>query len=137
MFEPGATQCRAKVGLLVLRDCGNPAVAECPGCGKAVCAEHIVAAPGGTMCPECAARDPLAPSAGAVGRARTRRDYYDDYGYEPYYYGGPGYFSRRDYETMEERAKGIEAPLSEQDQGLAAAGEMDEGPPDEYDGMES
>ena len=47
--------CRVKVGLLILRDCKEPAVAECCRCGRGVCGLHQVIRPEFTYCPECAA----------------------------------------------------------------------------------
>ena len=58
-------RCAMTTGFFVLGRCGQPAVAACPQCGRAVCAGH---AGQGGICPGCAAaqgygtQDPHHPS---------------------------------------------------------------------------
>ncbi|MEW5725264.1 MAG: hypothetical protein AB1896_19275 [Thermodesulfobacteriota bacterium] len=101
--------CQAKKGLLFLRDCGAPALAQCHLCGRPVCEAHQVLSEKGPQCPECAAQsqpgDILTRSAGrgdATSRAWLRGDYYDRYHYLPWYFGHASYYSDRDYRTFDE-----------------------------------
>jgi hypothetical protein len=94
--------CRAKKGLLFLRDCGKPAVTECSKCNCPVCREHETAGIEGTLCPQCAAGDKRVTNRNAR-RYRRRNRYYSGYGYHPYYYGHHHYYSNRDYRTFDER----------------------------------
>jgi hypothetical protein len=101
MFDPGSAPCKARVGLLVLRVCGEPAAAACTRCGLPLCSQHMLIAPdGGPRCAECALQDPEMASNPELRRSRLRDEYYDDYGYDPYVLGGAGYYSDRDRETM-------------------------------------
>jgi hypothetical protein len=101
MFDPGSESCKARVGLLVLRVCGEPAAGACTGCGLPLCSQHMLTGSDGTpRCPECAIQDPNMATNPELRRSRQRDQYYDDYGYEPYDLGGPGYYSARDRETM-------------------------------------
>ena len=72
--------CMARTGFLTLRDCGNPAVANCSDCGRSVCGEHL----SGTQCLDCSSR--------AVGGEPTAFDH-DDYAYRyrRWYYGQTHY----------------------------------------------
>ncbi len=89
-------QCQAKVGMLVLRDCGQTAAAACDTCGRPVCRSHQTPVAAGIACPECAAQDQGIADQGQVKRARRRRRWYSSYGYRPYYYHhyGPGHHHR-------------------------------------------
>jgi hypothetical protein len=138
--------CRVKVGLLILRDCKEPAVAECCRCGRAVCGLHQVLRPQFTYCPECAAQveqsgqdpnavpaAPVPPTAGALPdanleRVRQRQEYYRDYGYCPYYYGHHYYFSDSDYHVFGEKGHVVrhEPPASSEPSGSFQASESAE-----------
>ena len=101
-------ECQAKMGMLVLRDCGQAAVAACDTCGRPVCGAHQTPVAAGIACPECAAQDEGVAEAGPVKRARRRSRWYRSYGYRPYYYHhyGPGYhhhyYSDHDYRTFDD-----------------------------------
>lgn len=100
------TQCRAKVGLLFLRDCGGVAVDKCAVCGRALCKQHRVDAVTGSgyWCPECAAQKSDANvDEPSVARVRNRTSYYHDYHYIPYYSGMHRFYSDRDYRTFDDR----------------------------------
>lgn len=137
MLDPGTAMCKAKVGLLVLRGCGDPAIGACALCGMPLCSQHMVTGQdGGIRCPDCGLRDPDMASRQDLKEGRERESYYDEYGYHPYMYWGMGRYSSRDHETLAA------------DQKEAGAGFPDTGPPDgdtkdedaasgEYDDMES
>lgn len=88
--------CQARMGLLVLRECGAPATGFCGSCGKSVCVAHQV----GASCPDCAAfnqegdteTDPVAQDAA------VRKSYYDEYG-EPEF-GSGNYFNEGDNSAL-------------------------------------
>ena len=85
-------QCRAKVGMLVLRDCGAEAVAACDACGRPICRAHQCPVAQGVSCPECAARDEQTARVTPAARtARRRSRWYRSHRYRPYYYGGYGH----------------------------------------------
>ncbi|GIE80605.1 hypothetical protein Aph02nite_65550 [Actinoplanes philippinensis] len=75
------TPCAVTTGFFTLGKCGRMAVAGCPACGRAICADHIA---DGGLCPECAAaRGQLGhPAAVAAQRRRAYRqrssEQYDD-----------------------------------------------------------
>ena len=48
-------KCRAKVGMLVISECGRAASANCSLCGRPVCGRHKCTSSRGTVCPECSA----------------------------------------------------------------------------------
>jgi hypothetical protein len=100
--ENAEKTCRAKKGLLFLRDCGKPAVTECSKCNRPVCRDHETAGIEGNLCPECASADRRVTNRNAR-RWRRRHRYYSGYGYHPYYYGHHHYYSDRDYRTFEDR----------------------------------
>lgn len=65
------TPCAVTTGFFTLGKCGQMAVAGCPSCGRAICADHIA---DGGLCPECAAaRNQLSHPAAVA--ARRRRSY--------------------------------------------------------------
>lgn len=96
--------CKAKTGLLFLRDCGSIVKHKCMHCGRPVCREHSIETQMGTACPECSApvKD-LKDNNPAVRHAADRNHYYNAYGYAPYYYGYTHYFSDHDFHTFEDR----------------------------------
>jgi hypothetical protein len=101
MFDPGSGDCKAKVGLLVLKECGRVAVGSCAICGIPICTRHQVAAPQGAACPDCAARDEKMEPRGNVGRARRRSSYYSHYGYYPLFYGH--HYNDHDRQAFDDR----------------------------------
>jgi hypothetical protein len=92
--------CRAKKGLLSLRECGKHALSSCESCGTGLCEDHQVLTGHGVFCPDCAAQDDRFSDLEdeRLQRARYRRDsgYYDG----GYYYG----FSEADYGTFDSEA---------------------------------
>ena len=50
-------QCRAKVGMLVLRECARPASGKCSSCGLPLCGRHKMESARGVLCPGCASRE--------------------------------------------------------------------------------
>lgn len=93
--------CMAKIGLLFLRDCGNPMSRTCIACGRPICEEHAIGTRQGTVCPDCAAsEDALQNDPGARFTAQRGR-YYSRFGYIPYYYGSTYYYSDGDYRTFD------------------------------------
>lgn len=98
----GPIVCQARVGLLFLRDCGRPALADCRFCGRPVCDEHQVLSFEGVSCPECAAaREDLDRLPTGGKQAKDRRRYYEENEYYPYYFGTSRYFSDGDYRTFD------------------------------------
>ena len=79
--------CQARMGLLVLRDCGDPATGFCGQCGKAICAAHQT----GTSCPECAVAQGQDASDPNAQQAASRNAYYQQYGQAPQF-GDRGFF---------------------------------------------
>lgn len=98
-----SSSCKAKVGLLFLRDCDRPVFDNCVSCGRPVCKEHRIKGNDGTICPECASEREKYRDDDRVGRSYHRRHYYDHYGYNPYYYGHHHYYSDRDYQTFDDQ----------------------------------
>lgn len=76
--------CAQKSGFLTLFSCGDPVVAMCAKCGKAVCAAHLQ--PGST-CPDCAV-------PGLSGSDITSR------GMDSFHSGHSG-FNERDYAAFD------------------------------------
>jgi hypothetical protein len=102
-FENKTAECRAKVGLLSLRDCGRIPDAECTACGRPVCREHMCKTDAGVLCPECSSGQQKGEPTGHARQAFRRRRYYSHYGYHPYYYGHHHYYSDYDYRTFDNR----------------------------------
>ncbi len=113
MEERHSTTCRAKVGLLFLRDCGRIPKTECSNCGRPVCSEHKIKADEGYLCPECGSKNRKTARNGAAASSRHRRGYYDRHGYSPYYYGHHHYYSDRDYRTFDDTPQNEAAALGE------------------------
>lgn len=104
--------CKAKVGLLFLRDCGSIVKNNCSTCGRPVCKKHSIDSEKGVLCPECAAQAKNIPKSAALNSTRRRNDYYNGYGYSPYYYGYNRYYSDSDYRTFDESKEVYEEPPS-------------------------
>lgn len=66
------TPCAVTTGFFTLGKCGQMAVAGCPQCGRALCADHVA---DGGLCPECAAAGNQVghPAAAAAQRRRAYR----------------------------------------------------------------
>lgn len=45
--------CQVKLGLFVLRECGETPKSLCKNCNLAICSKHTKESTGGAMCPEC------------------------------------------------------------------------------------
>lgn len=105
--------CKAKVGLLFLRDCGSIVKTNCVLCGKPICRKHSVETEKGVVCPECAAPSDKIKNSRAVNNARQRSNFYSDYGYNPYYYGNNLYYSDNDYRTFDDTQTVYEEPPSD------------------------
>lgn len=86
--------CQARMGLLVLRECGAPAMGFCGSCGKSVCATHQV----GSSCPDCGMLDQQNQEDPVAQDAATRNSYYQEYG-EPEF-GHGNYFSEGDNSAL-------------------------------------
>lgn len=107
--------CRAKIGLLILRDCGAPSKTLCV-CGRPICRQHRTRGPDGDLCPECALRQQVGKHALPVRRARQRRHYYSNSRYRPYYYGYSDrdeYFDDYDYRTFDRERDVDHEPLED------------------------
>jgi len=107
------TRCAQRTGFLTLTTCGEPAVAACVRCGKAICAGHIHNTQSGFLCPDCAI---LGLDADEASRRGLDSSYYrhsvdSDSGMVTY--------SSSDYETFQ--GEGGEMG------GGGAGGEWDEG----------
>ncbi len=102
--------CKAKIGLLFLRDCGSPVKTNCTICGRPVCRKHSVDSEKGVVCPECAAPSKQIQNNASVNHARRRSGYYSGYGYSPYYYGHNRYYSDNDYQTFDDKTEVYEEP---------------------------
>ena len=75
--------CQASFGLLVLRECGQPAAGACSSCGKMLCAMHQVMGPGGMACPECSVAAGV--QSDQTQDAANRQGYYTTYGQQRYF----------------------------------------------------
>ena len=96
--------CQCKSGFFALRDCGQPAVAACTVCQRAMCHTHSSVESQFTQCRDCWARNQQ-QAAGADPRLQRRDDDgYDDgwaYNYRHRYYSA-GYspvYSGRHYHS--------------------------------------
>ena len=102
--------CKAKVGLLFLRDCGSMVKTNCTLCSRPICRAHSIDSEKGVVCPECAAPSKKVKSNSAVNNARIRNNYYSGYGYSPYYFGYNHYYSDSDYRTFDDSKEIYEGP---------------------------
>jgi hypothetical protein len=128
MSQPNSPtgNCKAKKGMLVLRECGQPAIGACGGCGIPICAAHqVIGFNNQVLCPDCAARDQNMKPTGYVGRSRRRDRYYSYYGYMPLYHH---HYHDHDYNTVADSA--AQTPI-------AAAAEGAPPDRDDFDSMES
>ncbi|HWS39501.1 MAG TPA: hypothetical protein VN408_43000 [Actinoplanes sp.] len=64
------TPCAVTTGFFTLGKCGQMAVAGCPACGRALCADHVA---DGGLCPECAAARNQFSHPASVSAHRRRR----------------------------------------------------------------
>lgn len=95
MVAGGFGNCQAKVGMLVLRECGQSAVRVCQMCNKPICEAHQNQTKQGIICPDCAAGLPGEQVSPQAERARRRGFYYGQYGYHPHHYHD------HDYQTLD------------------------------------
>jgi hypothetical protein len=88
--------CAIKRGFFILRDCGKPATAVCSVCNRSICQEHLMPDQMQPLCYDCYARQPnysgAAPSDQEQWQQRHsvyryRHNFYNSYGYRPYYQG--------------------------------------------------
>jgi len=103
MTDTGTHSCRAKVGLLFLRDCDRPARADCARCGRPVCGEHAVRDEKGTLCPECSTENRRLADRPAAQSVVRRRRYYGGAHYHPIYFGHHHYYSDDDFRAFDGR----------------------------------
>jgi hypothetical protein len=71
--------CQCKSGFFSLRDCGQPSLAVCSECQRAMCHEHSAAESTFTQCRDCWARAHQLSDADA--RRQRDRDYDDNWAY--------------------------------------------------------
>jgi hypothetical protein len=131
--------CHARVGLLVLRDCGRPGVASCHLCGRSLCLAHQVLTEQGPTCPDCVGQQEQfggAPTE-AAATARSRNQYYDSYGYTPFYTGSSHYYSDRDYRTFDRQPASEVEQASTESVGAEGSWSDEEGPAPGDDDMDS
>ena len=102
MEETHDHMCRAKMGLLFLRDCERPAKGTCTICGRPVCGQHTVKSEAGPLCPECGTRKRELRNRPSVHRTRTSRRYHHIHHYDPIYYGHHHYYSDADFVVFDE-----------------------------------
>ena len=82
--------CQETAGFLFKHPCGRAATEECADCGKPVCPRHLKRIEGVDVCISCARAllDKKAAGEGQRGRGRrSRRDAYERYADDPYFYG--------------------------------------------------
>ena len=136
--------CHARVGLLVLRDCGKPAVGGCRQCGRTVCAKHQVEGEEGILCPDCAAlqmkdTEEYRRSDRWDDPMWVRTTMYHHYGYAPVYMGESESFTPSEYAVFDAKGEPGAEPSGAMEAGAVERedeGEWDEG--DEVDdSMES
>lgn len=96
-------KCKAKSGLLYLRDCDKPAVGNCIKCNRPICKKHSIKTSQGNVCPECGADIDECLEDESVQYVRRRGHYYSSYSYVPFYYGYHRYYSDHDYEAFEDQ----------------------------------
>lgn len=102
--------CKAKIGLLFLRDCGSMVINNCTTCGRPICKKHSIESEKGVVCPECAAPSKNIKNNSALNSTRRRNNYYSGYGYSPFYYGHNRYYSDNDYRTFDDSKEVYEEP---------------------------
>ncbi len=102
--------CRHRVGLLSLKDCGEPAVSQCTNCNRPVCQKHrkMVTGEGkdDVVCVECSLEQVSEKTALSedMDREYHRRSFYRNTGYRPYYYGHYRSYGSDDYRSFDREA---------------------------------
>ena len=100
--------CRHKVGLLSLRDCGEPTISKCSLCNRPVCEKHqkTVSDVEGAICVECYLQrvDRERAVHEDMGRYYHRRSMYRSSGYHPYYYGHSRHYKHDHYRDFDRAA---------------------------------
>lgn len=108
--------CQCKSGFFALRDCGQPAVAQCATCSRAMCHTHAAVESRFTQCRDCWAKanqsaDP-AQRTGAYDDdwAQSYRSRYYAAGYAPIYTGTHyhHYYDQYDTRSFRQQAGEIE-----------------------------
>ena len=108
--------CQCKSGFFALRDCGQPAVAQCEACSRAMCHAHAAVESRFTQCRDCWAKanqsaDP-AQRAGTYDDAwaQSYRSRYYAAGYAPIYTGTHyhRYYDQYDTRSFRQQAGEIE-----------------------------
>ena len=142
LTDPNA-ECRAKVGMLVLRDCRERARAVCDLCGRPVCNAHQSPCQQGIACPECAAEattteQQKAAAAPEVKKARRRRRWYRQRHYRPYYFGHrhgyyDHYYSDQDYRTFDDAERRTVGTGTAEATDEAAEADSDDFGPSDFD----
>lgn len=90
--------CQHRMGLLILRECGEPVSGYCGSCGTALCAAHL----GGGICAVCSVTSGDRNENDWTREEGMRRDYYGSF-------GGAGYFNAADRESLRPSAWGMAA----------------------------
>ena len=108
--------CQCKSGFFALRDCGQPAVAQCEACSRAMCHTHAAVESRFTQCRDCWAKanqsaDPT-QRAGTYDDdwAQSYRSRYYAAGYAPIYTGTHyhHYYDQYDTRSFRQQAGQIE-----------------------------
>jgi len=86
--------CQWQSGLLVMRECGQPAMAGCSMCGRSICMAHSVPGPNGMACPQCASSAEGYEDTEDTEIAETRGQYAQQFG------TGAGYFTPADSSSL-------------------------------------
>ncbi len=118
--------CRAKIGLLVLRDCGAPSRTECVLCSRGLCGEHRQKGTEGDLCPECALTQGAPIRTASLARAHQRHRFYAEHHYRPWFYHRhyghstthDGYFDDYDHRTFDTERHVEHDPMAEAAVGL-------------------
>ncbi len=105
--------CRMKVGLLVLRTCGEEAVDTCSTCGRPICPKHRIKQSGLVQCLDCALDGPMESESPRLWQAYERRVRYRAARYHPLYLSDSGYYGEDDYRVFDERGEAEEAGASD------------------------
>lgn len=94
--------CQWQMGVLVMRECGQPAAAGCAICSRPICAAHTMMGQNGPACPGCAAHTAGYGENDDTEIAGARDQYYSQYGGATQF-GSRGYFSSPDSASMAQR----------------------------------
>lgn len=87
--------CGQRTGFLTLQTCGNPVVAACVRCGKAICGGHVHPDPSGPCCPDCAV---IGLDADEASRRGLDSSYHR---YSTQHDGGSTFYSYSDYASFD------------------------------------